>query len=341
MVHVMRRALPQLVDAPTYSVCDWDLIQDDLGRTLWLDVFERQVSYIAECAVDSGYDAATANHASDALRALFRSLRSDPRALGDRLDILVIDRARDGLLRDCGIEDAFRGVKDRETARALTALPARLESIDAVPEERRLEELIRGIFAGNLFDMGSEQTATMFLGGATMAFEACMERSPTRPWDIDGFEGATLDGWGHALLFVDNAGADVVLGMLPLARELRRRGVRVTLAANERPSLNDITAAELRPIVEGLGDLEGTRVLSTGSSDPLIDLSDLDASFCDEVADADLVVLEGMGRGLESNWLARLTCEAWRVAIVKAEPVSIRRGAAMFGGVFRRDVAHA
>jgi hypothetical protein len=32
----------------------------------------------------------------------------------------------------------------------------------------------------------------------------------------------------RALLFVDNSGADVVLGMLPLARELLRRGTEVT-----------------------------------------------------------------------------------------------------------------
>ena len=33
----------------------------------------------------------------------------------------------------------------------------------------------------------------------------------------------------RALLFVDNSGADVVLGMLPLARELLRRGTEVGL----------------------------------------------------------------------------------------------------------------
>lgn len=32
----------------------------------------------------------------------------------------------------------------------------------------------------------------------------------------------------RALLFVDNAGADIVLGMLPLARELLRRGTEVS-----------------------------------------------------------------------------------------------------------------
>lgn len=33
----------------------------------------------------------------------------------------------------------------------------------------------------------------------------------------------------RALLFVDNSGADIVLGMLPLARELLRRGTEVTM----------------------------------------------------------------------------------------------------------------
>lgn len=32
----------------------------------------------------------------------------------------------------------------------------------------------------------------------------------------------------RALLFVDNSGADIVLGMLPLARELLRRGTEVS-----------------------------------------------------------------------------------------------------------------
>lgn len=34
----------------------------------------------------------------------------------------------------------------------------------------------------------------------------------------------------RALLFVDNSGADIVLGMLPLARELLRRGTEVWFA---------------------------------------------------------------------------------------------------------------
>lgn len=333
--------LPQLLESASYTPCDWDLLRDAEGRSLWLDLFDRQIDFIGACALESGYAKSRIDEARRRFCAIVRDLRADPRALGDSLDILVLDRARDGLLRECGIDDAFRAIKDRETQRALEALAERLDVLDVVAEESRLEEVIRGVFAGNLFDMGAEKTASMFLDGVGPAYEACLARAPSRPWGMDQLDGATLDGWRHAVLFVDNAGADAVLGMLPLARELLCRGSRVTLAANELPSLNDITAVELARAVERVPELRGAEVMSTGSGDPLIDLSDLDAGFCTTAGDADLVVLEGMGRGLESNWTARLSCETWRVAIVKAEPVSRKRGVALFDGVFRRDAPGA
>lgn len=40
----------------------------------------------------------------------------------------------------------------------------------------------------------------------------------------------------------------MVLGMLPLARELLKKGCRVVLTANETPSINDITAEELSEV---------------------------------------------------------------------------------------------
>jgi type II pantothenate kinase len=47
-------------------------------------------------------------------------------------------------------------------------------------------------------------------------------------------------------MFVDNAGADIVLGMLPFAREFLRLGCEVVLAANSQPAINDVTSEELR-----------------------------------------------------------------------------------------------
>ncbi len=51
-------------------------------------------------------------------------------------------------------------------------------------------------------------------------------------------------------MFVDNAGADVVLGQLPIARELLRGGSDVVMVANKLPAINDVTAAEMEEVLE-------------------------------------------------------------------------------------------
>lgn len=50
----------------------------------------------------------------------------------------------------------------------------------------------------------------------------------------------------RAVVFVDNAGVDFVLGILPFVRELLGMGTNVILTANSSPSLNDVTYDELR-----------------------------------------------------------------------------------------------
>jgi hypothetical protein len=50
----------------------------------------------------------------------------------------------------------------------------------------------------------------------------------------------------RVMVFVDNAGADIVLGILPFVREMLRMGCEVVMVANSLPAINDITAAELR-----------------------------------------------------------------------------------------------
>ena len=57
------------------------------------------------------------------------------------------------------------------------------------------------------------------------------------------------------VISVVDAGADIVLGMLPLAREFLRYGVEVVLCANTLPAINDITASELRSLIEQVAEL--------------------------------------------------------------------------------------
>lgn len=73
-----------------------------------------------------------------------------------------------------------------------------------------------------------------------------------------------------------------IAGMLPLARELLRRGTAVVLAANSVPSINDVTAAELAEVAREAASLdkvldralaEGTlQVMPSGNDLPVIDL---------------------------------------------------------------------
>jgi type II pantothenate kinase len=135
--------------------------------------------------------------------------------------------------------------------------------------------------------------------------------------------------------------------MLPLARELLRRGTGVILTANATPTLNDVTHDELVPIVNGvaawdpiLGDaLRDGRLelVSSGNGLPLIDLTRVSAELVDAVErrGVDLVVIEGMGRAVESNLDARFTCDVLKIAMVKDRGVADELGGKVYDLVLR------
>lgn len=232
-------------------------------------------------------------------------------------------------------------MKAEDNDKALALLPALLAELDALPHADRLQAVVEGVFAGNvacasallalssfppccsrgrtsvtqIFDLGASSTAAMHASGS-LCYHDTRAKLQKRPWSVDDFDAlaariAAGPAHAKAVLFVDNSGADVVLGMLPLARELVRRGAAVILAANTVPSINDVTAAELSallprvaavdPAVAGAVETGRLRVVASGSDLPVIDLRGLSDELVAEVADADLVVLEGSawrGRGL-------------------------------------------
>jgi type II pantothenate kinase len=63
-------------------------------------------------------------------------------------------------------------------------------------------------------------------------------------------------------------------------------------------------------------------VVSSGSDLPVIDLSRVSAELVDAARGADLVVLEGMGRGIETNLFARFACDALNLGMVKHPEVA-------------------
>lgn len=98
-------------------------------------------------------------------------------------------------------------------------------------------------------------------------YRSSRQRLSRRPWRVDLYDrfeervlGASKDeaeaeqepergAFHRVLIFVDNHGADAILGMLPLAREMLRLGAEVVLACNSLPAINDVTAGEMREVM--------------------------------------------------------------------------------------------
>lgn len=181
-------------------------------------------------------------------------LRQDPTAYG-QLSVRSILELRQQCLREFHFVDPYREVKRSENEAALQLLPERLARADALELAARARDVIEGVLAGNSFDWGASATAER-MEQADLDFENEKRKLRNRPWLVDDLAAVVSrlttrcsDGapaYKLALIFVDNAGADIVLGVIPFARFLLQAGTRVVLAANTWPVLNDVTADELR-----------------------------------------------------------------------------------------------
>jgi type II pantothenate kinase len=227
----------------------------------------------------------------------------------------------------------------------LPLLPKVCREIDALAGEAQFRSLIEGIFAGNIFDMGADATAKAFLDQSPDFFATRQALRP-RPWlfdDYDALAKRMLEGPMHrkAVFFIDNAGSDFLLGALPMMRWLAMRGTRVILAANERPTLNDMTIHDVNVwwprIVETEPSLKSLPIerVSSGTGEPLIDLTEVSENLNRAAQDADLVILEGMGRGVESNFNAKFSCDVLKIAMIKDALVAKRHGGSVFDIVCR------
>jgi len=146
-------------------------------------------------------------------------------------------------------------LKRWETADALQDLPAVLANLDRLPLDERRRQLIHGLLAGNMFDWGAHAVVSKLEKGA-LTFETA-GTTVRRPAHLDDsgqfFERMDCQGpYRRAIIFVDNAGYDIVLGVFPFVRYLLQQGTEVVLAANLLPALNDITYRELLGLADAI-----------------------------------------------------------------------------------------
>jgi uncharacterized protein with ATP-grasp and redox domains len=341
----------KLADASKYVACSWDLSADESGRRHWVEFFKRHLDTILKLGIESapsGDALDRADHCRREFHAAFDAFAAEPKRWG-RVTILTLDGWRDEFLRRWGFVDPFAALKNRENERMLPVLPEICRQIDSLPPAKQLESLVLGLFAGNIFDMGADATAKQFLSSSPDFLQIRGKIAP-RPWLIDDYDhfARRMSGPIHrkAVFFIDNAGSDFVLGALPMVRWLAQRGTRVVVAANERPTLNDMTIADVRAwwpkIIHAepsMADLP-IGLVSTGTGEPLIDLAAVSPELNAAAIDADLVILEGMGRGVESNLDAEFSCDAVHLAMIKDMAVAARHGGKVFDVVCRYWTAH-
>ncbi|WOH16214.1 hypothetical protein DCAR_0935763 [Daucus carota subsp. sativus] len=279
---------------------------------------------------------------------ILEEFKKDPESHGGPPDGILLCRIREQVLRELGFKDIFKKVKDEENTKAMSLFEKVVCLNDDIEDEaKRVENLVRGIFAGNIFDLGASQLAELYSKDG-MSFLASCQNLVSRPWVIDDLDKFIVNwckkSWKKAVIFVDNSGADVILGILPFARELLRRGTQVVLAANDLPSINDITYTELIEIISKLKDEHGKLVgvdtsnlliANSGNDLPVIDLSSISQELAYLASDADLVLMEGMGRGIETNLYARFKCDSLNIGMVKHQEVADFLGGRLYDCVFK------
>lgn len=351
---------PLLADPKSYEPNTIDLSEPG-ELEYWFKVLSAHSPDLVDKAVASEGGTDDAKRRGDAFARAFSAhlarLMEEPAAYG-KLGLANLLELREECLREFHFTDAYITIKQRENEASLAVLSDLLMELDSMNEDDRLLALIEGVLAANIFDWGSRACVDLYHKGTIIEIYRMSRDKMKRPWRVDDFDilkrrmlgcgEQKSQSYKRALLFVDNSGADIVLGMLPLARELLRRGTEVVLVANSLPALNDVTANEIPEIVAeaakhcdilrkaaeagGLlldamtniqdgqkesSDSAPLMVVENGCGSPCIDLRQVSSELAAAAKDADLVILEGMGRSLHTNYNARFKCDALKLAMVK------------------------
>ena len=406
-----------------------DINADAAEKAYWIGILQDQLATVMEKAASSqGNTDDAMNRAAlfgRTLDSYLSKYRSQSSGFG-QIELSDLFELREECLREAGFQDVYKMDKERENAAAVEALDDLLKELDTLDPPTRLLSLIQGALAANIFDWGAKACIDLYHTATILdMYKDARERLSQRPWRVDNLNDfaemwlskSDLDEQGHGMLripyrrsiiFVDNAGADVVLGMIPLAREILRGGGEVVLAANSLPAINDVTFEELEQVVdhasrvcpiiasarsaaksaqaanggrvppppgmmqrpssmnnlsaliqndspsasppevhentslESCSDAEdvashqqtGWRgnprlyIVENGQGSPCLDLNRVSKDVADATVGTDLVIIEGMGRSIHTNYGARLKCDVLKLAMIKNGHLASR----VFGG---------
>uniref|UniRef100_A0A5G2RBM1 4'-phosphopantetheine phosphatase n=1 Tax=Sus scrofa TaxID=9823 RepID=A0A5G2RBM1_PIG len=313
--------LPLLLDPSSYVPDTVDLTDDALARKYWLTCFEEALDGVVKRAVASQPGSVDAAERAEKFRQKYwnklQTLRHQPFAYGTLTVRSLLD-TREHCLNEFNFPDPYSKVKQQDNGVALKCFQRVIRSLDALGWEERQLALVKGLLAGNVFDWGA--------------------KAVSESWPSTGSRG--------------RAGKPRLAWCHPWPRSLRAWGLlpQVILACNSGPALNDVTYSEslivaeriaaMDPVVHSALREERLLLMQTGSSSPCLDLSRLDKGLAVLVRErgADLVVIEGMGRAVHTNYHAALRCESLKLAVIKNSWLAERLGGRLFSVIFKYEV---
>uniref|UniRef100_A0A804R263 Damage-control phosphatase ARMT1-like metal-binding domain-containing protein n=1 Tax=Zea mays TaxID=4577 RepID=A0A804R263_MAIZE len=127
----------------------------------WIDLFLNSVpSFKQRAENDPTVPDAPAKAEKFAQRytSMLEELKKNPESHGGPPDCILLCRLRELVLRELGFRDIFKKVKDEENAKAMSLFEGVIKRNDEIEDDgKRIENLVRGILAGNIFDLGSAQ----------------------------------------------------------------------------------------------------------------------------------------------------------------------------------------
>eukprot|EP00842_Homolaphlyctis_polyrhiza_P000743 jgi/Hompol1/166/HPOL_001282-RA len=345
------------LDAAPSNLCPFPLLQDPAGykpdtsdlrdpalQSYWIDLLDVNLEQLVGIALNWQEQTTGTSDVKDRARTFenmyrehLKLLRKEPSAYG----VLTC-------LREMGFSDVFRDVKQTENRAALEGFAVLTAKLDSLDEPSRLDTMLDNLLAGNMYDCANTNIKNMV---RSTAVQEMLKRGELdfstakakvgRPPQLNSygvFKEKLLSGhvYKKAVILVDNSGADAIFGILPFARYLLSKSTSVVLGANTHPAVNDITASEMLQVVEEIATKDAIfrhalannrlRVVGTGSGSPCIDLMRVSREFATASVDADLVVLEGMGRAIHTNYYASFKVDSLKVAVFKNPQIANELG---------------
>ena len=190
-----------------------------------------------------------------------------------------------------------------------------LHRLDVAPANQRWPLIFREMLAGNWFDMGTVELVQAWRAAGGDVRQG-HHRVPERPWrwdDVEIFAEAVVLDHSPVVILLDNAGPDTIFGAFSFARELLRLGREVRLAANDGPALNDVQVHDLPDLIARATQVDASfgalehGIVNTGSSMPLLDLSNISQALARRPKMRDCWCFAAWGEDWRATGRRRLT----------------------------------